>query len=554
MSDPTPARKASDLLVACLEAEGVEYIFGVPGEENLDLLESLRTSPIRLVVTRHEQGAAFMAATYGRLTGKAGVALSTLGPGATNLVTGVAFAQLAGTPLVVITGQKPIRKSKQGRFQIIDVVAPMDPITKLAAQIPSADKVPSLVREAFKRAEEERPGAVHLELPEDVARETTTARPLPRITVRRPAPDPKSIGHAADMIMAARHPLLLVAAGANRKRISQSLEAFVTRTGIPFFTTQMGKGVVDERHPGCLGSAALTQGDYIHCAIERADLIIAVGHDVTEKPPAIMGHHHAMPVIHVNFYPAWIDEVYFPNLELVGDIAHSLEALTGAVTPSPEWDFSYFQRVRAESAAHIREGSDSDAFPLLPQRLVADLRRVLPDDGILALDNGMYKLWVARNYPAHQQNTVLLDNALATMGAGLPAAMAAKLVEPGRPVVALCGDGGFMMNSQELETALRLGLDLVVVVARDDGYGMIQWKQAEMGLPPFGLSFGNPDFVRYAESYGATGHRVGSAAEFAPLLARCLADGGLHLIDLPVDYRENHRVLGEELRRKVCLV
>ena len=550
----TVERKASDLFVKCLESEGVAYVFGVPGEENLDLLESLRHSSIRLVVTRHEQAAAFMAATYGRLTGKAGVALATLGPGATNLITGIAYAQLGGMPLVAITGQKPIKKSKQGRFQIIDVVETMRPITKFAEQIPSGDKIPSLVREAFKRAEEERPGACLLELPEDIAREQSKVPILPKNDPRRPTPDAKAVAHAADLIMAANRPLLLVAAGANRKRVSASLAAFLDKTGMCFVSSQMGKGVADERGPGYLGTAALSEGDYLHCAIDRADLIIAVGHDVTEKPPAIMGHHHAAPVIHINYYSAEIDDVYFPNLEVIGDISQAIELLTERIVPSPDWDFSYFNRVKREHESHVLEESDSDRFPLLPQRLVADLRAAMPDDGILALDNGMYKIWIARNYPAYERNTVLLDNALATMGTGLPTGMAAKMAQPERAVVSVCGDGGFMMNSQELETAVRLGLDLTVIILNDSGYGMIKWKQQSMGLGDFGLDFNNPDFVKYAECYGASGHRVHSADELLPLLKRCLAAPGVHLIDVPIDYSENNRVLTEELLAKVCLI
>ncbi|MBF0625318.1 MAG: acetolactate synthase large subunit [Magnetococcales bacterium] len=554
MNNENGQAKASDLLIRCLEAEGVEWVFGVPGEENLDFLESLRTSRIKLVVTRHEQAAAFMAATCGRLTGRAAVAISTLGPGATNLTTGVAYAQLGGMPLVVITGQKPIKKSKQGRFQIIDVVATMAPITKLAEQIPSSDKIPSLVREAFKRAEEERPGAVHLELPEDIAREPTVADPMQKTTVLRPWPDKAAIDQAARMIQEAQRPLLLIAAGANRKRVSESLQAFVAKTGIPYFTTQMGKGVLDDRSALHLGTAALTEGDYIHCAIDRADLIITVGHDVTEKPPAIMGHQGTARVIHINFYPAEVDDVYYPNLEIIGDIGHAIGMLTERIVPSDHWDFEYYHRVRRETREHIKDRSDSNAFPILPQRFVRDLRMAMPENGILALDNGIYKVWIARNYPACQRNTLLLDNALATMGAGLPCAMAAKLTHPERKVAAVVGDGGFMMNSQELETAVRLGLDLVVIILRDDGYGMIKWKQRAMGLTNFGLDFGNPDFVAYAKSYGARGYRVEETDQFLPLLRDCLNRPGVQVIDLPVDYSENQRVLVEELARKVCMI
>ncbi|WP_085442561.1 acetolactate synthase large subunit [Magnetofaba australis] len=553
-TDAAESIKGSDLLVRCLEAQGVEYIFAVPGEENLDFLESLRSSSIKLIVTRHEQGAAFMAATYGRLTGRPAVALSTLGPGATNLTTGVAYAQLGGMPLVVLTGQKPIKRSKQGRFQIIDVVATLEPITKFAEQIPSADKIPCMVSEAFRRAEEQRPGAVHLELPEDIARERSDNCHMAKVWLRRPQPDPIAIERAAKRIMEAKRPLLMLAAGANRRRVSDSLQALVDKTGIPFFNTQMGKGVLDERQETFLGTAALTEGDYLHCAIDRADLIIAVGHDVMEKPPAIMGHRGYARVIHINFYAAEVDDVYYPTLEVIGDVAGSIERLVEQVTPQPHWDFDYYHKVGRENRLRIAERGDSDDFPIKPQRFIRDLRTAMPEDGILTLDNGIYKIWVARNYLAYQRNTVLLDNALATMGAGLPSAIGAKITCPERKVAAVCGDGGFMMNSQELETAVRLKLDLVVIILRDDAYGMIKWKQEAMGFESFGLDYGNPDFVQYANSYGAHGCRVESADQFGPMLTQCLQTPGVHVIDLPVDYSENQRVLTEELAHKECLL
>ncbi|MDT8383260.1 MAG: acetolactate synthase large subunit [Gammaproteobacteria bacterium] len=546
--------KASDLLVKALENEGVEYIFGVPGEENLDLLESLRTSSIRLILTRHEQGAGFMAATYGRLTGKAGVCLATLGPGATNLVTAAAYAQLGAMPMLMITGQKPIKKGKQGHFQIVDVVQMMRPITKLAKQVVDAGTIPGLVREAFRIAEEERPGAVHLELPEDISAETVESAHLFAVNnYCRPDADGSAVKRAADMIRKARHPLLLIGAGANRRRVVDALKDFVEKTGIPFFNTQMGKGVIGGYHPLYLGTAALSSGDYLHCAIDRADLVINAGHDVVEKPPFFM-EHGGKQVIHVNFNSAIVDQVYFPQLELVGDIATSFTRLTEQLEPLPTHDFSYFMRVREHIQAHTKEGSRDPRFPMIPQRLVADVRQVMPKDGIIALDNGVYKIWFARNYPTPEPNTVLLDNALATMGAGLPSAMMAALLYPRRRVMAVCGDGGFMMNSQEMETAVRLKLNLVVLVLRDDSYGMIRWKQAGSGFPDWGLEFGNPDFVAYAQSYGARGHRVASADDFAPLLERCYFEGGLHLIEVPVDYSENERVLIDELAQKICLV
>ena len=563
--------KASDLFVRALEAEGVEYLFGVPGEENLDLLNALKDSSIRLILTRHEQAAGFMAATYGRLTGKTGVCLATLGPGATNLVTAAAYAQLGAMPMLMVTGQKPIKASKQGEFQIVDVVDMMQPLTKYTRQLSSAGYIPARVREAFRRAEDERPGAVHLELPEDIAREQTDAAVIRRSRFENPHASESSITQARDMIQAARYPLLLIGAGANRRHTCKALRALVDKTGIPFFTTQMGKGVLDERHPLYLGTAALSGEDFLHRAIEAADLIINVGHDVVEKPPFIMngdsedeeesnpdiagaGRAGSARVIHVNYVTAAIDAVYHPQQGVIGDITDSIERLSAALEVSAHWDFDRFMQVKRQLDAHLLEGADDARFPIYPQRLVAEVRRVMPDDGIIALDNGVYKIWFARNYPACQSNTVLLDNALASMGAGLPSAMAAKMVHPGRRVMAICGDGGFMMNSQELETAVRLGLDLVVLVLRDDAYGMIKWKQTDMGFDDFGLDYGNPDFVAYARSYGAHGHRLESAAGLGPLLEECFSTPGVHLIEAAVDYSDNHRILNREIKEKSRLI
>ncbi len=546
---------ASDLFVNALEKEGVEVIYGVPGEENLDFLEALRKSSIKLILTRHEQGAAFMAATYGRLTGKAGVCIATLGPGATNFVTGAAYAQLGAFPMIMITGQKPIKHSKQGQFQIVDIVDMMKPLTKFTKQIVNVNMIPSIVREAFRRAEEERPGAVHLELPEDVAAEPLNAKTTPvfeKSRTRIPHADHEIIDEAVDMIRASKFPLLLVGAGANRKRVSEALTRFVDEVGIYFFNTQMGKGVIDEHSPRFIGTAALSDNDYIHCAIDRADLIVNVGHDVIEKPPFFM-EHGGKKVIHINFNSASVDNVYFPQLEVVGDIASTINAL-GAKLGRLERDFAYFERVKNELNARIKSEAAYDSFPIKPQRFVSDVRSVLRNEDIVALDNGVYKVWFARNYPAFQPNTILLDNALATMGAGLPSAMEAARLYPGARVMAVCGDGGFMMNSQELETAGRLGLNLVVLILNDNAFGMIRWKQYAMGFDDYGLEFNNPDFVKYAESYGLKGHCVSRTEDFAPLLNQCFEDGGVHIVELPVDYTENTKVLIDELANKVCVI
>lgn len=538
--------KAAELMVRALQAEGVDYVFGLPGEENLDLLDALRSSGIRLILTRHEQAAGFMAATYGRLTGKTGVCLATLGPGATNLVTAAAYAQLGAMPMLMITGQKPIKTSKQGHFQIVDVVDMMRPLTKYTRQIVSADAIPARVREAFRLAGEERPGAVHLELPEDIARDETDAILIPAAYARRPIAEDKAIDRAIEAIRASRRPILMIGAAANRKLTSRMLCDFVARTGIPFFTTQMGKGVVDETSPLWLGNAALSDHDFVHRAIDAADCIINVGHDVVEKPPFLM-QRGRRTVIHVNFSSAEVDPVYFPQIEVVGDIAHTVWRLC-AIEPQRHWDFRFFDEVRNALQDHLQRYASDVRWPIHPVRLVEEVRRALPQDGIASLDNGMYKLWFARHYRAREANTLLLDNALASMGAGLPAAIAAKIVHPERKVLAICGDGGFMMNSQELETAIRLGLDLTILVLRDDAYGMIRWKQSEMGLADYGMRFGNPDFVRYAEAYGARGHRPASVESFADCLADSLSRPGVDVIETAIDYSDNHRVLGEEIR------
>jgi acetolactate synthase-1/2/3 large subunit len=541
--------KGADLMVRALENEGVEYIFGVPGEENLDVVESLRRSSIKLVVTRHEQAAAFMAATHGRLTGKPGVCLTTLGPGALNLTTGAAYALLGAMPMVMITGQKGILSRKQARFQVVDIVSTMAPLTKMAQQIVSPATIPSIVREAFRIAQQERPGPVHLELPEDIAAEKTPAvRLVQPHPIDIPVASPAALDRAAELIRKSERPLLMLGAAASRPRLSDALSEFVRRLRIPFFNTQMGKGSVTGGSGLYMGTAALSERDYIHQAIDRADLIIAIGHDTVEKPPFIMGPH-GPTVLHVGYLPATVEEVFFPHAELVGDVGPSLGLLAdrlegklpnaGALLP-----------LRVGILAHIAERAEESSFPLTPQRIVRDVRQVIPEDGIVCLDNGMYKIWFARNYRTHVANTLLLDNALATMGAGLPSAMMTAMLHPKRRVLAVCGDGGFMMNAQELETAVRLRLNLVVLILQDNAYGMIRWKQAADGFADFGMTFGNPDFVAFAEAHQAKGGRVETADGLAPSLEAAFREGGVHLIAAPVDYAENKRVLIDELAQQ----
>ena len=542
--------KGSDLLVAALENEGVERIFGVPGEENLDVVDSLRKSCIELILTRHEQSAAFMAATHGRLTGRPGVCISTLGPGALNLVTGAAYAHLGAMPMILLTGQKGIMTSRQARFQIVDMIATMRPLTKSTRQIVSTATIPTFVRDAFRVAMEERPGPVHLELPEDIAGEETPDLPLvPPHPIELPVAPPAALDRAAEMILAARRPLVMLGAATSRPRLTAGLADFVLRTRIPFFNTQMGKGTVAGGHKLYLGTAALSGRDYVHEAIDRADLIISIGHDTIEKPPFLMAPNGPQ-VIHVGYVPANVEQVYFPHAEVIGDVGPSLALLADRLEGKLR-TASALAPLREEILARIADRATEDRFPPTPQRIVFDVRRVMPADGIVALDNGMYKIWFARNYRTWMPNTLLLDNALATMGAGLPSAMMASILYPQRRVMAVCGDGGFMMNSQELETAVRLKLNLVVLILEDNAYGMIRWKQAVDDFTDWGLTFGNPDFVKYAEAYGAKGARVATTAALVPTLDAAFEAGGVHLVTVPIDYSENTRVLVDELRDRV---
>ena len=542
--------KGSDLLVAALENEGVDRIFGVPGEENLDFLESLRNSSIELVLTRHEQAAAFMAATHGRLTGRPGVCLATLGPGALNFSTGAAYAHLGAWPMILITGQKAVMSARQARFQIVDIVASMKPLTKMTRQIVSPAAIPAMVRDAFRVAMEERPGPVHLELPEDIAGEEVDEVPvIPVHALDRPVATAAALDRAAAAILAAKRPLVMIGAACSRPSLTEALSSFVARTRLPFFNTQMGKGAVTGGSNLYMGTAALSEGDYVHEAVARTDLIIAIGHDTIEKPPFLMKDNGGPKVIHVGFQSATVEQVYHPDIEVIGDIGASATALAERLEGRVVEDAGTGE-LRQKILSRLNDRAEEDRFPVTPQRLVHDVRRAMPEDGIVCLDNGMYKIWFARNYRTHVANTLLLDNALATMGAGLPSAMMASMLFPQRRVLAVCGDGGFMMNSQEMETAVRLGLNLVVIILNDSAYGMIRWKQAVDGFEDFGMRFGNPDFVRYAEAYGAKGSRITAVDQLVPTIEAAFAGGGVHLLDVPIDYSENTRVLVDELRNR----
>ncbi len=533
-------------LIAALENEGIEFIFGVPGEENLDVLEAIRQSKkIKFVVTRHEQSAGFMAATIGRMTGTPGVALSTLGPGATNLVTAAAYAQLGAMPLLMITGQKPIKHSKQGAFQIIDVVDMMRPVTKFSRQLVEGSMIYANVREAVRVATEERPGSALLEIPEDIAAEAIdeSLTPIPLSQTRRPIAEQKAIARTVELLQNAKRPLILVGAGANRKRTSNMLTQLITEYNIPFFTTQMGKGVVDESLPQFAGTAALSSNDAVHETTAQSDLVLMIGHDIVEKPPFFVDKDQK--IIHINFASASVNDIYYPDVEVVGDIANAvwqIKEMLHTVHDKPKWDTEYHKQSKQKLDAEFTQKIQK-ATTLTPQVIVASIRKHLPKDGICALDNGMFKIWFARHYETYTENTLLLDNALATMGAGLPSAIAAKLLHPKREVMAVCGDGGFMMNSQELETAIRLKLDLTVVILNDNSYKMIRWKQAKQDMADFGLQFNNPDFVAYAESYGAVGMRAKTPKEFEAALQESKNIQGVKIIDVSIDYTENDKEL-----------
>lgn len=540
--------KASDLFVKILENKGVKTIYGVPGEENLDLLDSLSRSSIELITTRNEQTAVFMAATYGRFTGQLGVALATLGPGATNMMTGVAYAQLGGMPVMVITGQKPQNHSKQGAFQIIDAVAMMKPITKFATSVVSWERVPYILENAFRIAQEEKPGAVHIELPEDIAgEEVRNEFALTDLWVRkhrRSVPDKKSIALLIKQLENAVSPVILVWAGANRKRVSKYLSKFIEKYNIPFFTSQMGKWVIDESMTQCLGTAALTSGDYIHDAIAWADLILSVGYDNAEKPTDILGIH-GTPVININFMPSNYDYVYSPYMDITGDLGNIFWHLCDEKINTSAWDFASIYDINEANQKKIQENlSLEDDVPyMMPRKLANDLRDTLDEDDILALDNGLYKVWLARNYPAYSANTILLDNALATMWAGYASAMEAKRLNPDKKVVCVTWDGGFMMNLWDIETAVRLWLDLVIVILNNSDYGMIKWKQSAAGFQDYGLDFNNPDFVKLAESFWAAGYKVEKKEDFRNVLETALLEKWLQIIDVDFDYPQDWKII-----------
>lgn len=538
---------AADQLVQALATEGIEYIFGIPGDENLHFMEAVRKDGrIKFILCRHEQAAGFMAAAYGRLTGKLAIAMSTLGAGATNLTTAVAHAHLAAMPLLVIAGQKALRDNKQGLYQLVDVVDVMRPITKFAAKAPSGAMLASIVRQAMMSALDGREGPSVLELPEDIMLDEDLGALVPCRHGEAPVPSQHSIAQAATLMRNAKRPLIMVGGGtrANRPAVAAALRALIKTTKIPFIATMMGKGVAEERGPLYIGTTTMP-GDYTHCAVQAADLILNVGHDVMEKPTFQMTPCAGKTVIHLNPFAAHGDPVYFPQHQIVGDMAAALEGLTAALEPNPAWDHGPLLRAGEAMQKSIAIGSQDASAPAKPQYLVRVLREFMRDTDVLSLDNGIHMLWVTRNYGAYEPNTMLIDHALGSMGISLPAAITAKLVHPDRRVVVVTGDGGFMMNSQELETAVRLRLNLIVVVFNDNGLGMIRMKQMADGYGQIGVDFKNPDFVTYANSFGAYGHRLEDPGQFRSLLDMADKQGGVHVIDTPIDVQQNMRLMKE---------
>jgi len=530
----------AELLVRCLENEGVRYVFGLPGEENLHVLEALRHSSIQFITTRHEQGAAFMADVYGRLTGKAGVCLSTLGPGATNLMTGVADAQLDRAPLVAITGQVGTDRMHIESHQYLDLVAMFAPVTKWNAQIVRPTNTPEIVRKAFKIAQTEKPGAVHIDLPENIAAMSAAGKPLKKDDKEKSYASFQSIDKAAEVISLAENPLILVGNGAIRANASEMLTDFAARLNIPVANTFMGKGVMRYTHPLALWAVGLQQRDYISCGFDRADLIIAVGYDLIEYSPKKWNPNGTIPIVHIGSSPAEVDSSYIPVAEVVGDIADSLKEILYRTDRTGKPD-PYALELRAEIRSDYVQYAKDDGFPIKPQKIVYDLRQVMGPEDVVICDVGAHKMWMARHYHCERPNTCIISNGFAAMGIAIPGAIAAKLVNPTQRVVAVTGDGGFMMNCQELETALRIGTPFVTLIFNDGGYGLIEWKQQNhFGHSAF-VKFGNPDFVKLAESMGLKGYRVESCLDLVPILKEALEQDVPAVIDCPVGYSENLR-------------
>ncbi len=547
--------KASDLLVKCLEEEGIEYIFGVPGEENAEFMMSLEHSKIRFVLTRHEQGAAFMAEIYGRLTGNPAGCLGTLGPGATNLITGVADSNMDRSPMLVLTGQASTQRLHKESHQVMDVVALFEPVTKWSTTIRHPDTIAEIVRKAVRLARTEKPGAVHIELPEDVAKLETDVEPIQPRRFRRSVADDKIVDRAFEQLASAKRPVILAGNGCIRRRASKQLRRFCEKTGIGVINTFMAKGCVDMDADYCLYTIGLGSKDLVTLAIDDADLVITLGFDMVEYRPRLWNPAGDRCIVHADFLPAEIDAHYHPEVELVGDLAHTLWMLNERVDAQGErlsFDFTRQRELRERMWKDIAEYAEDDTQGTIrPQKAVWDARAVLGPQDILLSDVGAHKMWIARHYQCHEPNTCLIPNGFCSMGFALPGAIAAKMVFPDRRVLAICGDGGFMMNVQELETARRLDSDIVVMVWEDGAYGLIAWKQDNEFNHHTDLAFGNPDWLELAHAFGWNGYRCERSSELKNTLESAFEESGPSLVVIPIDYREN-QLLTKKLGEITC--
>ena len=547
--------KASDLFVKCLEEEGVEFIFGVPGEENADFMMSLESSDkIRFILCRHEQGAAFMAEAYGRLTGHVAGCLGTLGPGATNLITGVADGNMDRAPMLVLTGQGASTRLHKESHQIMDVVSMYRPVTKWAQQIHHPNNIPEVVRKAVRTATVEKPGATLVELPEDIAKMDATSEPLAPKRLRRAVADDVIVDRAFELIRNAKRPIILAGNGCIRRRASKQLRLFCEKTGIGAISTFMAKGCVDMDSEYCLYTIGLGAKDLVACALDASDLVITLGYDMVEYHPHLWNPGQDKTVLHMDFLPAEIDDYYRPTVEVVGDLAHTLWMLNSRVdaTDSLSYDLTQQSSTRTAMANDFAEFKDDNSEgKIKPQKVLWDVRQALGASDILLSDVGAHKMWIARHYHCHEPNTCLIPNGFCSMGFALPGAIAAGLVHPQRRILAICGDAGFMMNVQEMETARRLNSDIVVMVWEDNAYGLIAWKQTNSFGRHTDLSFGNPDWLKLAQSFGWNGHQVDSSAALASVLESALNEQGPSLIVVPIDYDENPR-LTKRLGEIVC--
>ncbi|MGB5329021.1 MAG: acetolactate synthase large subunit [Gammaproteobacteria bacterium] len=541
--------KASDLFVRCLENEGVEYIFGIPGEENLDVMDSMIGSNIRFITTRHEQGAAFMADVYGRLTGKAGVCLATLGPGATNLVTGFADANMDRAPIIGIAGQGATTRMHKESHQVLDLVNLFAPISKYSVQIREPEIVAEIVRKAFKAAEAEKPGGSFIDFPENVAAMQVEGKsPLKVQSAKPPVPPADKITQAAKLISNASYPLIMAGNGVVRAGASEALVRFAEKLNIPVATTFMAKGSIPFSHELSLGTVGLQAHDYVACGFDRADVVVCIGYDMIEYHPHLWNQEKANQIIHIDMSAAEVDEYYILECGVVGDIGAALDGIAAEARPQTG---SKAQTLRETIVEELSTHESNTSFPMVPQRIILDLRKALQPDDIVVSDVGAHKMWMARMYQAERPNTCIISNGFASMGIGLPGAIAAKLAYPDRCALTVTGDAGFLMNSQEIETALRIGVAIVILVWNDSKYGLIKWHQDRRFGRDTQIEFNNPDLVKYAESFGARGYRVASADELLPTLKQAIADDTVVLIDCPVDYTENMK-LTEKLGNLVC--